>query len=86
MPIRPVFELRQQNDTLLLVGISTCDDCHATFCVAPIVGQVRHVDRDVKKVAGAGDEVVLKSIAVPTAGFAAQDINGRFVAFVLMRF
>jgi hypothetical protein len=47
---------------------------------------VRHVSGNIEKVAGTGDEMVLKFIAIPTAGFAAQDIDGCFVVIVLMRF
>jgi hypothetical protein len=37
---------------------------------------MRDVGGDVEKVPGASDEMVLKFIAIPTAGFAAQDIDG----------
>jgi hypothetical protein len=53
--------------------------------VSLIVRQMRHVSGNVEKVAGAGDEMVLKLIAIPAAGFAAQDIDGCFVVIVLMR-
>jgi hypothetical protein len=41
---------------------------------------MRHIGGDVEKVAGAGDEMVLESLTIPTAGFATQHIDGRFVA------
>jgi hypothetical protein len=47
---------------------------------------MRHVGGYVEKVAGAGDEMVLKFIAIPTAGCAAQDIDGCFMTLVLVRF
>src|SRR4029077_3945692 len=34
---------------------------------------------------GSCDEMLFKSLTIPHAGFAAQDIDGRFVAVVLMR-
>jgi hypothetical protein len=44
-----------------------------------------HVGGDVEKVAGTSDEVVLKPIAIPAAGFAAQDVDRCFVIIVLVR-
>ena len=78
-------QFRQQNDTLLFVWIGPRDDGDATFRVAHIVGQVRHIGGDVKKVTSSSDEMVLESIAVPNPGFADEDINGGFVICVHMR-
>ena len=85
-PIWPLLEFRQQDNTLLFVGIGARDDRHAALCITQIVRQMRHIGGDVEKVPGAGDEMMLQFIAIPTAGFAAQDIDGCFVVFVLMRF
>jgi hypothetical protein len=46
---------------------------------------MRHVGRDVEKVSGSCDEMLLKCIAIPHAGLAAEDLDGRLMAVVLMR-
>jgi hypothetical protein len=52
---------------------------NAAFRIAEIVGQMGHISGDVDKVPALGGEVFFESLAVPHAGFAAQDVNGGFV-------
>jgi hypothetical protein len=79
------IQFRQQNDALLFVWISPRDDGDAAFRVAYIVGQMRHIGGDVKKITSSSDEMVFEPLAVPHPGFADEDINGGFVICVLMR-
>jgi hypothetical protein len=46
---------------------------------------VRHIGRDVEKVSGASDKVLFQLVAVPHTGFPANDMESRFVSFVLVR-
>jgi hypothetical protein len=79
-----IFQVRQQNDTLLFVWISPRDEGDATFRVARIVGLMGHIGGDVKEVASSSDEMFFQSLAVPHPGFAAEDVNGSFMLLVLM--
>jgi len=60
-----IIQLRQQNDTLLIAWSSPRNDGDATFRVAHIVRQMRHIGGDVKKVASSGDEMLFKALAKP---------------------
>ena len=44
-----------------------------------------HIGWDVEEISGSRDEVVLKRLAVPHAGFAAENIDGGLVALMFVR-
>src|SRR4051812_33400476 len=45
---------------------------------------MRHIGRDVKKVASSSDEMLFESLAEPHPGFPAEDVNGSFMVLVLV--
>ncbi len=79
------IELRQQHDALLLVRIRAGNNRNTALRRAEVIGQMRHTGRDVDKVPGPSREAFFESLAIPHAGFAAQDIDGGFVTIVLVR-
>ena len=78
------MQLRQHDHAFLFVGVGARDDGDGGLGLAPVVGQVRRVGRDVDEVAGARDDVVLEALAVPGARFAAQHVDRRLVRDVLV--
>ena len=88
MVLRPADSIkrRQKDDTLLLVGIGACNNRNNAFRLAKIVGQMRHISRDVDKVSGPSGKMLFQSLAIPHSGFAAQDIEGGLVVPMFVRF
>src|ERR1700722_8259346 len=80
-----MVKFSQQVDAFLLVRIGAGDDRNAVLRIAEIVGQMGHISGDVDKVAALGGEVFFQALAVPHAGFAAQDINAGFVTKMPVR-
>jgi hypothetical protein len=76
--------VRQEGNTLLLVGIGAGEDGHSLLG-AVVIGQVRHAGGDVKILARRDGEVLFELRAVEHACFAADDIDRRLVLFVQMR-
>ena len=80
------IELREQHDALLLVGIRAGNNRNAALRRAEVMGQMRHTGRDVDKVPGPSRELFFEPLAIPHAGFAAENIDGGFVTIVLVAF
>jgi len=79
------FQLRQQDDAFLLVGISARDDRGDRFGLARVVRQVRNISRDIKEISRLHDRVMLKAFAVPHVRDAAQRVDRSLVGRVLVR-
>ena len=79
------IELGQQHDALLLVGIRAGNNRNAALRRAEVMGQMRHTGRDVDKVPGPRRELFFEPLAIPHAGFAAENIDGGFVTIVFVR-
>src|SRR5579883_3307359 len=76
----------QQRDALLLVRVCPRDHAHARLSRAGVVGQVRHVRRDIQKVARLDPDMLPQTLAVPHARFARNHIHGAFMLLMQMRF
>ena len=78
------FQLRQQNNAFLLVGVGTGDDRGNRLGLARVVRQVRNISRDIEEISRLNDRVVLKAFTVPHMGDAAQRVNRRLMGRMLM--
>jgi len=78
------FQLRQQDNAFLFVGVRASDNCRDRFGVARVVRKVWHVGRDIEEIAGPHDRVVLKTLAVPDVRGAAQRVDRSLMGRVLM--
>src|SRR5258708_38402167 len=79
------IELSQHHYALLLVGIRAGNNRNAALRSAEVMGQMSHTRREVDKVPGTCRELFFEPLAIPHAGFAAQDINGGFVTIMFVR-
>ena len=79
------FELRQQDNAFLFVGVGASDDRRDRFGFAGVVRQVRNISRDVKEIPGLHRRVVLETLSVPHVRDAVQCVDRSFVGRVLMR-
>ena len=79
-------KLRKHDNAFLLVRIGAGDNGDGRLRGAPVVRQVGNVCGDIDEVPGAGDDVMLKPLAVPGAGFALQNIDCGLMPLVFVRF
>jgi hypothetical protein len=78
------IEFGQQYDAFLLIWICAGDNRYATFGRAKIIREMRHTRRNVDKISGPSVKIHFESFAVPQARVTAQDIDGGFVAAMLV--
>jgi len=81
-----LFQLGEQNHTLLFIGIGARDNRHHRLRLAGVIGKVRHIGGDIEIVAGFDDGVMLKPFAMPDVGDAAHRINRRLMGGMFVGF
>jgi hypothetical protein len=69
----------------LLVRIGACNESDAALRIAGIVGKMGYIGRDVDEVPCLREKMVFQSVAIPHSGFTAQNMDGSFMSFMLVR-
>src|SRR5215469_17482239 len=69
------FQLRQQDNAFLFVGVGASDNRRDRFGLAGVVRQMRYVGRYIEEISGLHDRVVLEALAVPYMRDPAQGVD-----------
>ena len=80
------LEVRKEDYAFLFVGVGAGDDSDGAFGSARVVGEMRHVCRDIEEVRGAEQDVLLQLIAVPHATDSTEHVDGALVRGVFVGF
>jgi hypothetical protein len=80
------LSLRQQDHTLLLVGVGPRYHHNARLRLTAIGGEMRHSRWDIWEVAGTRHQMPLQVLPIPHLGLATEDIDSGFMMCMQMCF